>query len=63
LRSPSPFHGAVVDWLRIEPYGPTFNLADVALRAGGLLLLFGLLRRSRDPAGVDAGESAGERVG
>jgi len=34
-RSPGPGRGAVVDWIKAPFYGPVFNLADVALRAGG----------------------------
>jgi lipoprotein signal peptidase len=30
-------HGGVVDWLHVSFYGPTFNLADVWLRAGALI--------------------------
>lgn len=37
FRPPSFLHGAVVDWIHISFYGPTFNLADVFLRAGVLL--------------------------
>jgi signal peptidase II len=36
-RSPAAFHGGVVDWLHIWFYGPTFNLADIWLRAGVLI--------------------------
>lgn len=27
-------HGAVTDWIHLNPYAPTFNLADVAIRTG-----------------------------
>ncbi len=37
FRPPSFLHGAVVDWIHVSFYGPTFNLADVFLRAGVLL--------------------------
>jgi len=33
-RPPGPFHGAVIDWIKVAFYPPAFNLADVALRAG-----------------------------
>ncbi len=33
-RPPAVLHGGVVDWLHVWFYGPTFNLADVWLRAG-----------------------------
>jgi len=32
-------HGAVIDWIHIAPYPATFNLADVAIRGGLLLVL------------------------
>jgi signal peptidase II len=34
LRSPWPGQGAVVDWIHVAGYPATFNLADVAIRAG-----------------------------
>lgn len=37
FRPPAVLHGAVVDWIHVSFYGPTFNLADVWLR-GGLLI-------------------------
>jgi signal peptidase II len=37
FRPPSFLHGAVVDWIHVSFYGPTFNLADVFLRVGVLL--------------------------
>lgn len=46
LRAPGPFHGAVVDWIKLPFYGPVFNLADVALRTGVLIALFLLLREA-----------------
>lgn len=47
-------HGAVVDWIHVAGYPATFNLADLAIRAGLLTVLVGLLRsRGRTaPAGV-----------
>ena len=47
LRDPGPLRGAVVDWIRVAPYRPAFNLADVALRSGGVLLIAALVRRKR----------------
>ena len=35
--------GAVIDWIEIDFYSRVFNLADVALRAGGLVLVVVLL--------------------
>lgn len=48
-RPPGAPHGGVVDWLHVWFYGPTFNLADVWLRAGVLIALAGWLwqRRAR----------------
>ena len=37
--------GAVIDWIEIDFYSRVFNLADVALRAGGLVLVVVLLTR------------------
>ena len=37
FRPPSFLHGGVVDWIHLSFYGPTFNLADIFLRAGVLL--------------------------
>jgi signal peptidase II len=57
LRPPGGLHGAVVDWLHVSFYGPTFNLADVWLRGGILIAAAGWLwsRRSRpsEPARSD----------
>ncbi len=49
VRSPGGLHGAVVDWIHLSFYGPTFNLADVWLRGGLLLAVLGWLwsRRKR----------------
>ncbi|MBN9609776.1 MAG: signal peptidase II [Actinobacteria bacterium 69-20] len=33
-RPPGPFHGAVIDWIKLSFYPPAFNLADIALRVG-----------------------------
>jgi signal peptidase II len=48
-RPPGGLHGAVIDWIHVSFYGPTFNLADVWLRGGLLLAAAGWLwsRRSR----------------
>lgn len=44
--SRSAQHG-VVDWIHVAGYPPTFNLADVSLRAGVLVALLVHLRRGR----------------
>jgi len=49
-RPPGFLHGGVVDWLHLSFYGPTFNLADIWLRAGLLLAVAGWIWRRR-PAG------------
>jgi signal peptidase II len=48
-RPPGVLHGGVVDWLHVSFYGPTFNLADIWLRAGVLIAVGGCLwlHRSR----------------
>jgi signal peptidase II len=46
-RAPAALHGGVVDWLHVSFYGPTFNLADVWLRAGLLIALAGWLWQRR----------------
>ncbi len=45
FRAPAALHGGVVDWLHVWFYGPTFNLADVWLRAGLLVAVAGWLWR------------------
>lgn len=49
IRPPGALHGGVVDWIHIRVYGPTFNLADIWLRAGVLIAVGGWLwlHRSR----------------
>jgi signal peptidase II len=36
FRAPGPGRGAVVDWIHVAGYPATFNLADVAIRAGAV---------------------------
>jgi signal peptidase II len=51
-RPPGVLHGGVVDWLHVWFYGPTFNLADIWLRAGVLIAIGGWLwRRQTHGAG------------
>ena len=47
LRSPGPGRGAVVDWIHVAGYPATFNLADVAIRAGALSVLVATLATGR----------------
>jgi signal peptidase II len=55
VRAPGPPHGAVVDWIHVSFYGPTFNLADVWLRGGLLIAVAGWLwsRRTRPAETAD----------
>jgi signal peptidase II len=46
-RAPGIFRGGVVDWIHLWFYGPTFNLADVWLRAGLVIAAAGWLWRIR----------------
>lgn len=39
--------GAVLDWLRVWGYPAAFNLADIAIRLGAVLLLIGALLSDR----------------
>jgi signal peptidase II len=50
-RAPSVLHGGVIDWIHLSFYGPTFNLADVWLRAGIVVAVIGWLGRQRSAAG------------
>ncbi|WP_258774739.1 signal peptidase II [Brachybacterium alimentarium] len=54
LRPPGPFHGEVVDFLEL-PHWPVFNVADMAVVGGALLIvLLGVIGHAADPAEVDA---------
>lgn len=58
LRDPSPFHGAVVDFLEL-PNWPVFNIADMAVVGGAILIvLLGLLGVGADPADDDPAPDA-----
>lgn len=41
--------GAVTDWIHVNAYGPSFNLADIAIRVGLLMAFLALALRSRWP--------------
>lgn len=59
LRDPSPFHGAVVDFLEL-PHWPVFNVADMGVVGGAVLVvLLGVLGVPADPA-AEARESVAE---
>jgi signal peptidase II len=55
-RPPAVLHGGVVDWLHVSFYGPTFNLADIWVRAGLVIAVGGWLwrRRARASSGTAA---------
>lgn len=46
------FHGAVVDFIDFQ-WWPVFNLADMAVVVGGLLLVVASLRGGAEPAAPD----------
>ena len=53
LRPPGPFRGEVVDFLQL-PNWPVFNVADMAVVGGAILVvLLGLFGRPADPAATD----------
>jgi signal peptidase II len=43
FRAPGLGRGAVVDWIHVAFYPPTFNLADLAIRVGALIALIALI--------------------
>lgn len=57
LRPPGPFHGFVVDFLQL-PRWPIFNIADIAVTSGAILLI--LLTFRGVPAGRAPAASAEE---
>jgi signal peptidase II len=44
------FQGSVIDWIHLSIYPPKFNLADVWLRAGIVLVVIARLFTRREPA-------------
>ncbi|ATG56599.1 signal peptidase II [Brachybacterium ginsengisoli] len=59
LRDPSPFHGAVVDFLEL-PNWPVFNVADMGVVGGAVLVVaLGLFGIAADPS-ADAGGAAAD---
>lgn len=59
LRPPGPFHGEVVDFLEL-PNWPVFNVADMAVVGGAILVvLLGIIGHAPDPV-ADAAERAAE---
>jgi signal peptidase II len=47
FRSPGPGHGAVVDWIHVVGYPPSFNLADLAIRIGAVAALVATANATR----------------
>jgi signal peptidase II len=43
FRAPGLGRGAVVDWIHVSFYAPTFNLADLAIRLGALIALLAVV--------------------
>jgi signal peptidase II len=43
LRGPGLGRGAVVDWIHLAGYPPTFNIADVAIRLGAVFAVVSVL--------------------
>ena len=43
FRAPGLGRGAVVDWIHVSFYPPTFNLADLAIRLGALIALIAVI--------------------
>ena len=43
FRAPGLGRGAVVDWIHVSFYPPTFNLADVAIRLGALIAFIAVI--------------------
>ena len=47
FRGPGFGRGAVIDWIHVAFYPPTFNIADVAIRLGALIALIAVLAAPR----------------
>ena len=63
LRPPGPFHGEVVDFLEL-PHWPVFNVADMAVVGGALLIvLLGVIGHAADPAEVDEKQKQKQKRG
>ena len=62
LREPGPFRGAVVDFLEL-PNWPVFNIADMAVVGGAIMIVaLGLFGVASDPA-HDEEDSSAEGTG
>ena len=47
VRAPGFGRGAVVDWIVVDPYPRVFNLADIALRGGAVIVIVSLIAGGR----------------
>lgn len=54
VRPPGFGRGAVVDWIKTAGYPPSFNVADIAIRAGTVAAVIAMLA-TRAPAGKTEG--------
>ena len=55
VRAPGFGRGAVVDWIHLAGYSPSFNLADAAIRLGAVGVIIALLAGSRRSGGQRTG--------
>jgi signal peptidase II len=49
FRAPGLGRGAVVDWIHVSFYPPTFNLADIAIRLGALIAVIAAIAAAPRP--------------
>ena len=59
LRDPGPLQGHVIDFLRL-PHWPVFNVADMMINVGGIMVVLAVLR-GLDIDGGTAARDEGER--
>ena len=50
-RFPGAGGGAAIDWIRLEPYPRVFNVADVALRGGAVVVAIAVVARRHEGPG------------
>jgi signal peptidase II len=58
FRHPGLGRGAVIDWIHVAFYPPTFNLADVAIRLGAVIAVIAALAAARASATTRASAGA-----
>jgi signal peptidase II len=56
FRTPGPFRGYVIDWIKLPLFPPTFNLADTAITFGAFIAVWLALRGVRidGPGEIDS---------